>query len=460
MLLIALLAAAAGPVRALDPPVTTRLADALRCHLGVYAQAGGEVISITGSGGAPRTLRYTRGSGEFDDVTQAEDGVFRSGDVAIAFEPCPSKAMTFTHGGTEGALERLALREIETRVHHDGITLHGKLVVPVGVDAPPVAVWIEGSNNSPSTDDSVWPYELARRGVATLVYDKRGTGSSTGAPSANVHVRAGDTAAAVREARRLLPQSRRVGVIGGSQGGWVAPLTTTLVDLDFVIVAFGLAESPIRQDQAVVMQQLAAAGYGEDVMAQARELTRITERIVRSDLASGLDALDAFKQRHGGDAWLAAIQPRSYTGVFLRYSSAEIRANGPALAQGFDFGFEPRPLIETMQARQLWLLGGQDTQAPNRDTQAILEAIRRDGRKLDVVVFPHAEHGLVERDPDTGAPRFPPTLFDLVAAWIQPHDARPDRTLHSASAHRTDPPWPWPRPASPLPSPHSPSPRL
>nr|WP_255501067.1 alpha/beta fold hydrolase [Caulobacter sp. RHG1] len=284
-----------------------------------------------------------------------------------------------------------------------------------------MAVWIDGSNNDPSTDDTAWQYELARRGVAVFVYDKRGTGASTGALSADFQVRARDTAAAVAEARRLLPGVRRVGVIGGSQGGWVAPLTATLTPLDFVIPAFAMAEGPIAQDRLVVEDQVRQAGFGDDALAQARALTAITERIVRSDFREGYAALDAFKARHASAPWLKAIQPRSYTGVLLTLSSADAKAGGPAASQGLSFAYEPRPVIEAIKARQLWLLGGDDHQAPNAGTQAILRQVQTRRKDLAVVVFPKADHGLIQRTrtADGTTTAYAAGLFDIAAVWIQ-----------------------------------------
>lgn len=253
-----------------------------------------------------------------------------------------------------------------------------------------------------------------------FVYDKRGTGGSSGAQTSDFLLRAHDTAAAVTEARRLAPGVRRVGVIGGSQGGWVAPLVATLVPLDFVMPVFALADGPIAQDRALVEQQLREAGFDDAALAQARALTAITEHIVRSNLGDGFEALEQFKREHADAPWLAAVQPRSYTGLFLRYSTDEIRAIGPAAAQGLSFGYDPRPVIESIAPRQLWLLGGSDRQAPNAATQRILREIQQTRSDLSVVVFPAADHGLVEpvETRDGPAMAYAPNLFDIAATWI------------------------------------------
>ena len=80
------------------------------------------------------------------------------------------------------------------------------------------------------------------------MYDKRGTGKSTGTFTHDYHLLAADAAAAVQEARRLAgSRAGKTGMHGSSQGGWVAPLAAELTPVDFVIVAFGLAVSPFDE---------------------------------------------------------------------------------------------------------------------------------------------------------------------------------------------------------------------
>ena len=410
-------AEAASP---LDATPTTRLDDALRCQLGVYAFTDGRFVIVTGSDGHPRDLQYTLWNGQFGPLRATPSGEYSTPSFTIAFSPCDERALTLTRGRAAERATRLPLIERRTTFESEGVLLQGKLVLPVGGRAQALAVWIEGSNNDPSTDDAVWQYELARRGVAVYTYDKRGTGASSGAQTSDFHVRAADTAAAVAEARRLAPRIPRVGVIGGSQGGWVAPLVAQLAPLDFVIPVFALADGPIAQDKALVEQQVREAGFDATALAQARELTAITERIVRSNLEDGLEELDEFKRQHAEAPWLAAIQPRSYTGVMLPFSASDLRAMGPAAAQGLSFAYDPRPVIESIAPRQLWLLAGADRQAPNAATQRILREIQQSRPDLSVVVFPRADHGLVEtvETRDGPAVAYAPAVFDVVAAWI------------------------------------------
>ncbi|NJM51433.1 MAG: alpha/beta fold hydrolase [Sphingomonadales bacterium] len=415
----ALIVAAAPPP--LDAVPQTRLDPDVRCLLGAYALAPNRFLTITGAGGETRDLEYTLSNGQFGKLEERANGVYAAKTFTVHFEPCSTGKLTLEQGNIVEKGVNLGLIQKETSFTSDGVNLHGKLVLPRNGRAKLAAVWIEGSGNSPSTDDTVWQFELARRGIATFVYDKRGTGASDGALNSDFHVRARDTAAAVGEVRRLAPKIQRVGVIGGSQGGWIAPLTATKTRLDFVISAFGMAEGPIAQDRALIELQLRQAGFGEDALAESRQLTTITERIVRSNMREGFSELETFKARYAEAAWIKAVQPRSYTGLFLAFPTEVIKLNGPSMAQGLTFDYEPRPIVEAITPRQLWLLAGSDQQAPNKGTQTILRQLQRKRRDISVVIFPKADHGMVE-EVQTAAgtvTAYSERLFDVTADWIK-----------------------------------------
>lgn len=415
----------ATPPTGLDKTVKTRLDASLRCRLGAYAFPEGRFLSITGSDGHPRDLRYGRSEGGLGKLVEQADGAYATSTsprLTLRFESCESGRLHMETGAGVQLGRRAPMVVRETIFHSADIALHGKLVLPPGGEARTraVAVWIGGSNNDPDTDDASWQFELARRGVGFFVYDKRGTGVSGGDLTADFHVRAADAAAAVQEARRLAPRVQKFGVIGASQGGWVAPLVATLTPLDFVVPAFAMAEGPPAQDRAVVEGQLRRAGFGAVALSQAGEVTAATERVVRSNFSQGFEALEALKSKYREEPWLAAIQPRSYTGVLLRTPTAELRRLGPVMSQGLTFNYEPRPIIETIKSRQLWLLGGHDQQAPSAGTIQVLQDIQRGRADLDLIVFLRADHGLLEKfqGPTGETAAYPSGLFDLLARWI------------------------------------------
>ncbi len=244
------------------------------CHIGAYALRDGRSLAITGFDGTPRDLEYVLSSGEYGHLAPLSDSAYRLGIAPgygeIHFADC--NHAEFDEAGQPAlAASRIALVETDTFFTSDGTRLHGKLVAPANAKA--IVVWIQGSDDDPATNDAEWQYLLPQHGIGVFVYDKRGAGQSGGELSADFDVRAADTAAATKEALRLAHADIPIGVFGGSQGGWIAPLTATKTKLDFVIVGFGLAEGVTAQDRDEIAGALRAAGYGDEVLAKAREIT-------------------------------------------------------------------------------------------------------------------------------------------------------------------------------------------
>ncbi|HWI20057.1 MAG TPA: hypothetical protein VNT81_20030, partial [Vicinamibacterales bacterium] len=64
-------------------------------------------------------------------------------------------------------------------------------------------------------------------------------------------------------------------------------------------------------------------------------------------------------------------------------------------------GFDPKPVLESLNVPGLWLLGGEDRSIPTPATVAILDQLIASGRPYSHVVFPGFGHNL------GGAPIWP-----------------------------------------------------
>ncbi|MEQ8766351.1 MAG: alpha/beta hydrolase [Planctomycetota bacterium] len=162
----------------------------------------------------------------------------------------------------------------------DGTSLAGTVLIPQGEGPFPAVVWVHGSGGigRRSEDYIREPYALALRGVAAIVYDKRGVGDSGGDwRSATFHDLARDALAA-RSAllERGEIDADRVGIGGISQGpSWIAPLACHLgADFRFVIALSAAIVTPAEQHLYVVRQRMLRAGHGEDEIARALALHR------------------------------------------------------------------------------------------------------------------------------------------------------------------------------------------
>ena len=229
-----------------------------------------------------------------------------------------------------------------------------------------------------------------------FVYDKRGTGASGGEYSQDYGLLAKDAVAALREAQRLAgSRAGRIGYQGTSQGGWVAPLAATMAPVDFIIVGYGLAVSPIEEDRAAIELDMTRRGYGPDVVAKALEIADATEAILVSKFKSGFDRLDAVRAKYGNEPWFKHVHG-NFTFLMLELPESEVRERGPKMVPGLSPHYDPMPVLRSLSTPQLWILGGDDLDAPSAETVRRLHTLAASGKPIDIAIFPRAEHGILE----------------------------------------------------------------
>ena len=126
----------------------------------------------------------------------------------------------------------------ELSFHHGDSRLVGDLHLPPGASPEstvPAVVMAAGSGPSSGAHARNWEdigARLAAAGLATFGYDKPGCGASTGDwTRLTLHDRAQESLAAVAAlAAQPEVDGNRIGLFGGSQGGWVAPLAAAASD--------------------------------------------------------------------------------------------------------------------------------------------------------------------------------------------------------------------------------------
>ena len=150
------------------------------------------------------------------------------------------------------ALTDIQPLEIAFQNRSQELALAGLLFVPDGDGPFPAAVVIHGSGASHR--DNGWYLTLTKHltdnGVVVLLPDKRGSEKSGGDwTTSSFEDLASDTLAAIEYLReqQSVPLSG-IGVIGMSQGGWIAPLVASQEDdLAFLVSMVGSVVSPREQ---------------------------------------------------------------------------------------------------------------------------------------------------------------------------------------------------------------------
>ena len=148
---VALAAASAMPVMAnLDPT--------LQCHLGAYTLADGRTLAITGYAGTSHDLRYVLSSGEYGHLAWTANGTYQLRALkdepygSLSFAGCAPDGVSLRENASQPlTARRVALPVSETNFDSKGTRLFGKLVMPKNGRAEAILVWVEGSDDDPST---------------------------------------------------------------------------------------------------------------------------------------------------------------------------------------------------------------------------------------------------------------------------------------------------------------------
>lgn len=168
-------------------------------------------------------------------------------------------------------------RSEDVRYRNEKIGLAALLLLPESDKKVPGAVIIQGSGSSDRTNQ--WARaisdELVRKGVAVLLTDKRGSGTSEGNWQTSDFSDLADDAMAgveyLRQRNDIDPQ--RVGLVGLSQGGWVAPLAAAKSEhVAFVITVSAASVTFAEQTFTEMANTARRAGLSEKHVREVLEL--------------------------------------------------------------------------------------------------------------------------------------------------------------------------------------------
>ena len=231
-----------------------------------------------------------------------------------------------------------------------GFFTSGSVQLSYRLDVPahsaPVGAVVFGHGSGLQTKDSCRVFGLAdgflSRGYATLCFDKRGVGQSTGTqyipvvPENSIAVfedLASDMAAGV-EFLRSRPEidRNRIALAGVRQAESIVPIAAAKTQPAFMLLIVGPTVS----------------------IGVEHFYSSIVE-VTNAPVEEGYKQLPSFNGVHG---------------------------------------FDPKPVLESLNVPGLWLLGGEDRSIPTPATVAILDQLIASGKPYTHVVFPGIGHNL------------------------------------------------------------------
>ena len=312
--------------------------------------------------------------------------------------------------------------------------LAGTLTVPEGAGPFPAALLITGSGPQ-DRDETLMGHkpflvladDLTRRGIAVLRVDDRGVGKSTGdLANATSKDFAGDVKAGVAYLKtRKEVDPRKIGLIGHSEGGLIAPMVAAESgDVAFVVLlaGTGLDGSKIIAMQARLIS--AAAGASAAVLDKQAALQA---RMIAAIKANPDAKLAATRLKALAKEILDALTPEERAAMALTEAGAEAglgRMNKPWFR--YFLTYDPVPTLSKVKCPVLAINGEKDLQVPPRENlKAIADALKAGGNaRATIVEIPGVNH--LFQTCKTGSPgeyaqieeTFAPAALKVVGEWV------------------------------------------
>jgi hypothetical protein len=295
----------------------------------------------------------------------------------------------------------------------DGVELAGTLALPAGEGPHPGIVLVQGRTYGSRDQFRSHAILAARRGIAGLAFDGRGTGGSGGVRGEHTLAHRLDDAEAALKLLRARPEvdAERVGMFGHSAGGWVIPIVALRSPpVAFLVLHSGPAE-PLGDQQGHVFQEL----------------------VRRSGIEPTEDELEAILAFYRTLATLAA-DSAPWSEIEPVVSAARATRWGPhvSLPEGLDnvnlayYGRNPHDSTDALRATKtpvLALFGSEDFVVQTEFNVPLLEARLREAGNEEhrIVTFEGADHDLMIPASEDGAYRWqrrPPGYFELLFDWV------------------------------------------
>ncbi|MDJ0701290.1 MAG: alpha/beta fold hydrolase [Woeseiaceae bacterium] len=280
---------------------------------------------------------------------------------------------TFAASAVASAGQRI---KIETIEFSSGTNkLEGVLYLPERDEPVPLLILYHAASGG-SVDFPFYEHlrtTLPRVGIATFLYDRRGTNGQPGEfRTASFETLARDGIAAARFLRNHPHiDANRIGAWGVSQGGWVAPIAARLTDdVSFVISVSGPGVSPAEQMAFTSAFHIKEAGFGESVVETALDLRSRVDEYYRNPDPTKRDGVAALIDSFRREKWFHL--------VFL--------PNGGYLPDDVtttkwyqEMDFDPTVTLRELEVPFLAIFGGKDRWVPvDASVAAIQGAVQKD----------------------------------------------------------------------------------
>lgn len=402
---------------------------------GNYRLPDGDIVGITlfPDGATPALLYSNYGTGVLRRLFPVEDGAFGAGpgfaipspiELMVRFTRDRSTAVTGAllqqPNQPEVLATRIGLTSHDVTFASGDATLSGTLITPTTPGPHPAIILLHGSGRLTRFSFGPYPHFFTSLGLSVLIYDKRGTGASTGRffdrTTLYPHVFVQDALAAVRFlASRADIDARRIGIWGISEGGMLSTQVAAASNqVAFIINSGGFMLPLWEQVLYNIEAQLRADGLSPRDVADAVTFQRLATGTMRT--GDGWEQFSAAQADARRTKWYA-----QYFGDSAGFSSLD------SLRRQWEYvyKFDPRIALGSVRCPVLGLFGELDTATPPEVSLRNMREGLTGGGNRDVTLrlVPKANHPLMEAR--TGGNievptlrRMAPEVFPTLRAWI------------------------------------------
>ena len=263
---------------------------------------------------------------------------------------------------------------------------------------------------------------LPALGIAVLIYDRRGSGESTGSMKDISYETLADDGIAGQHALAKLPRidPRRIGFWGLSQGGWLAVLAAgRSPDAAFAISVSAPLVTAEQQMRFAIANRLFINGYSQSDVRQMLD-TRLAWTNYLRGKAPRSEALAALTKAHA-QPWFR-----------LTYmdSPSQLTADPEHNSYRKEMDDDPEAAVRKVRIPLLFIYGDSDPWIPVEESVKRLQALRESQHNFDYFIARDADHEMMfpvketmEVDAATirkDAPQSP-AYFLILGSWLTDH---------------------------------------
>ncbi len=307
-----------------------------------------------------------------------------------------------------------------------GVKLAGTLTAPTGDGPFPAVVLISGSGPQ-DRDETLMSHKpflviadhLTRHGVAVLRFDDRGVGKSTGDHAKATSEDFAEDAAGAVAFLKTRKEIGKVGLMGHSEGGLIAPMVAVkTADVAFIVLLAG----PGLAGDEILFSQSAAILKGAGKTAEDLKRSRAVQDKLFAMVKKDASAEDILKE---ADAMLETFPETDRTEFREGGGKARIGLLTSPWYRAF-IKYDPRPALRQVKCPVLAVNGELDIQVLPKENLAEIEKALKDGKNPDFTIqeFPKLNHlfqtaktGMVSEYGHIEE-TFAPAVLEAVTAWI------------------------------------------